>query len=792
MTSPSLWSRIKNADLFRVLVIYGAASWVLLQIVGLFIETMDLPRWTMPWTLVILLAGLIVVLVTAWVQSHPSMPGRETADEVPGDWEVDVREIKESISKGRLPHLNWMRVILGGVVAFSLLFGLAGLYVVIQDRGRSFSPPEALAEAAPGIAVLPFTVQGAELDVWREGMVDLLSTNLDGAAGLRSIDSRTVLARWGEQVPAGQTADLASALEVGRRAGARYVLLGNAVSLGSSVRLSAEVYAVDGAKKLGQAQVLGAPDSVFALVDELSIEVLRAILQGHEGDLPNVNLARTTTTSLPALKAYLEGEVLFRRGEFDAAVPVYERAVEADSTFALALYRLGITYGWAESVVSDLAANATERAAHYADRLPEREAVLVRAELALTDGTLDGIEPLERAVRRYPDDSEAWYLLGETYFHLGDEALVPRKEAEAAFARATQLDPRFLPAYIHRLDYAFTNADSAQALALIDSVAPLAAESDVDVEANRAAYALAFGDAAARERAWAIFDTLSGNLVALGLQAFSHPRFREIQARLYQTAIRNRDPDIRGPTFVLAGNQWQRGRMSEALATMDGPGFAQSTPSSLLYTAWLAGLPVPGERLDRELALENVFGEDGVVRALDLFFAGAYAADREREPDRAAARGQLRDLGARLRVNGDSVSARFADGAGLALDGMLAWRRGDLELAAQFLEEGRGLATGHLGKRLVNRAIRWKLGELMAETGRLHDAERYFASISYWHDPLAYRRLGDLYVEMEEFDKARASYEMFLAAWSDPDPALASIAAEARQKLAGISPLRRE
>ena len=35
---------------------------------------------------------------------------------------------------------------------------------------------------------------------WREGMVELLGTNLDGVAGLRSIDSRTVMARYREHV----------------------------------------------------------------------------------------------------------------------------------------------------------------------------------------------------------------------------------------------------------------------------------------------------------------------------------------------------------------------------------------------------------------------------------------------------------------------------------------------------------------------------------------------------------------------------------------------------------------
>ena len=107
-------------------------------------------------------------------------------------------------------------------------------------------------------------------------MVDLLSTNLDGVGGLRAIDSRTVLARWREAA-GGDDPDLETALEVGRKAGARYALLGSVVSIGCGVRLCAPTCTTSReAAKLGSGTVEGAPDSVLILVDRLSIEILRA------------------------------------------------------------------------------------------------------------------------------------------------------------------------------------------------------------------------------------------------------------------------------------------------------------------------------------------------------------------------------------------------------------------------------------------------------------------------------------------------------------------------------------
>lgn len=785
-----VWTRVKRSRLLQILLVYVGVSWLLLQTTGLFIESFGLPDWAMPAAVLLLVIGLVVIGATAWVQSHPLTRARARAGELPRAHALDVGELTRSVRRGEMPHLTWGRAAVGGVFAFSLLFGLAGLYVVIKDRGRSFSPPEAVAgSAAPGIAVLPFAVQGEGLDVWREGMVDMLGTSLDGAAGLRAIDSRTVLARWREVVGDGASADLAAALDVGRRSGARYVLVGSAVGVGDEIRLSAQVYDAEGGGELGQGQVVGSADSVFSLVDRLSIEVLRAVLQGREGALPRVNLARVTTSSLPALKAYLEGEVLFRRGDFKAAIPAYERAVEADSTFALANYRLATSYGWAESILSDLAEGAIERAVRYADRLPEREAVLLKADRALYHGALEGIEPLELAVRRYPDDPEAWYLLGETYFHLGRQALVPPEKAEEAFAHAVRLDPQFLPAYIHRVDYAFLTDDGARAATLIDSVGHVVPESE-GIGETRIIYDLAFGDPAARSRALAAMDTISRGLVPIALQNFYHPRLRDTQAEIYQIAIRKADANrVATPTILLAINLFHRGKMSAGLETVDGPGFPPGPRGPLLYGAYLQGLPIPPDRLDRELDQAAIDKPDADP-AVWLFFAGAWAAERGREADRAAARGKLRDLATQLRVEGDSTSARFADGAGRALDGLFAWRRGRPEEAVRFLEEARTQATGFQGQEAVNETIRWWLGEVMAEMGRFHDSERYFASM--WLNPLANRRLGDLYMEMEEYEKARQSYEMFLTAWRDPDPALQPLVLRTRQTVAGLAPLRQE
>jgi hypothetical protein len=162
-------------------------------------------------------------------------------------------------------------------------------------------------------------------------MVDLLSTNLDGAGGLRAIDSRTTLARWREGTSQGGDPDLETALGIAGRTGASYAVFGSAVETAEELRLSAQVYRIRDGANLDAVQVAGPSDSLTSLVDRLSIGILRGILTEKGRDLPaGPHLAAVTTTSLSALRSYLEGEVLYRRGAFVEAVEAYERAVQSD------------------------------------------------------------------------------------------------------------------------------------------------------------------------------------------------------------------------------------------------------------------------------------------------------------------------------------------------------------------------------------------------------------------------------------------------------------------------------
>ncbi len=510
MPTPHLWNRLRSARIVQVLVVYLGASWAVLQIADVLTEALSLPEWVPPVAVLLLLIGLIVILATAWVQSLPSTTAREEAGEIPTDWQVAPGEALASLRAGKLPHLTWGRAILGGVVALSLLFGVAGLYVGLTGRPLALGPAEVGADQpGEGIAVVPFEVRGQDLDIWREGMVDLLSNNMDGVGGFRTVDPRTVMARWKEGIGDDASPDLTATLRAAYATGARYALLGSVVGIGSDVRLVSTVYDLDTREEIARGQAEGPAADVLRLADDLAVGTIRSLLRntGRQGGT-DLTAETLTTTSLPALREYLEGSRHYRRGEFAEAVQGFERAVAEDSTFAIALVRLSEAYGWLEDMYSERMREFGIRAMAQADRLPPRYRFMIVAWDALNNGSADGLPIVRQAVQKYPDDPEAWFLLAETLIHMPAQTFATDDEIIEALDRAAALDPGFAPYLVHVADFAIVRGDRAAAEEAIARYETLAGNDRV-IASTKLAVPILLGDSA---EAVAALETIGNTL----------------------------------------------------------------------------------------------------------------------------------------------------------------------------------------------------------------------------------------------------------------------------------------
>jgi class 3 adenylate cyclase/tetratricopeptide (TPR) repeat protein len=674
---------------------------------------------------------------------------------------------------GRLAAIARRPLVLGVALALLLAGAIAGF--LMRDRG-GLVPTDAFAEsAAPGVAVVPFSVNDPELERWEEGMVDLLSTNLDGAGGLRAIDSRTVLARWRELVPEGAVADLPTALEVARRAGGKYGLVGSAVSSGASMRLAAELYDLENGEALGNPQVEGSPDSIFGLVDRLSIQVLALILEREGGDAPRLDLASVTTSSLPALKSFLEAEGLARRGDFPSAIPAYESAIEADSTFALAHYRLGDAHGWSEGLAAPEVRQQYAAAQRFSTRLPARDADLLNVSMAYANSREDATRLARQATQRYPDDPGAWYLLGEVYFHMPYQSLVGREEIREPFAKAVRLDPTYLPAEIHLVDIAFVAADKAAVDSLMRS--PTISGSDYG-DAYSTAYALAFGDSVGRSRALAGLPSIPFDTYRRIGPLLSHPRFARMQAELFQSA-RSRPEYERFASqvdFFYGQFLLQRGQLGELIDAVEARAMSPQSISQTLTIAYIAKLPIPVEVYDAALSSGD---GDPASQGMSSLVAVHALETGDRQRAKQAIDG-LRAGAASLLQSGDSMTSRVLTNIARTLDARDAMLQGrETEALAEF--------------EAVYRESGFPPAAIWA--AEILDEEEPDRAIRYLEqqgaNPLTGLWLGELYEKAGRREDALEAYGWVTLAWEGADPALEPRITAARQAIARLEGLQR-
>jgi tetratricopeptide (TPR) repeat protein len=310
------------------------------------------------------------------------------------------------------------------------------------------------------VAIAPFDVIGPELQLWREGLVDVLSRSLDGAGPLRTVSPTLVVRRWG----AGGRADPSAAQSLGQQTGARTVVFGGLIGAGSdSVRLTATVLDVQGPTVLGEIELRERADRIDRLADSLAVRVLREL--GRTRAIGLVRAAPLGSRSLPALKAFLQGEQFLRRSDWDSSLAYHQRAIALDSGFTLAWSHAGLAAGWQHSANDSLSRTYKLRAGAMNHGLAPRESLIVQAE-SLAAVVYEGpaqsagrwwthgkrlIATLDDAVRRYPNDPELWYMLGDARFHAGNLARLQPHAALEAFDRAIALDSAFTPSYVHAI-----------------------------------------------------------------------------------------------------------------------------------------------------------------------------------------------------------------------------------------------------------------------------------------------------------------------------------------------------
>jgi serine/threonine-protein kinase len=677
--------------------------------------------------------------------------------------------------------------------------------------GMDSASPASVPDRTPGedgrrsIAVFPFRVHGDETAAYlHEGLVDLLSTNLDHAGSLRTIDPHALLglvAREAE-IPL----DPARAGELARHFGAHHYVLGSVVSAAGRLRITATLYqceaAADSAQHLSAA---GAPERLFDLVDDLTNQLLGELHPGPGQRL--IRLATTTTTSLPALKAYLAGEKALRHGRYVDAVDAFRGAVDLDPEFALAWYRLAFFLSWPTLPQPNMTPDVAERALSYRERLSPRDRALLEALHASLVGEADESERrYHELLALHPEDVDGWIGLAQTLTFHNEARGRAILEARGPSERALALDPGNATALLFLCYFAHLERKYDESRALISRVP------GSDFVHARLVHAIGDGDPAEREDVFrflstapdgAVYEqarfvaTLTGDLAAAG-------RIADLLADPARPAIVRGHAPVLKAFLELAAGRWGAGQLALAESATMLPAVALEYQALL---ATLSFLPYAESELERLRSMLDRWDAASVPRgahpypAFDLhgelhavlrvYFLGTISA-RLGDSQALAYASQLDT------ISGSNDAEALARDFACSIRARHLWRAGDAAAALEALDRSRRrprqITVVLQSPFYPQTAERWLRAELLRHLGRFKESLRWYGTLAQasLYDLIylgpSHLRLGQVHQDLGDLCQAARHFAQFTELWADCDPELRPLVAEAERRLARLPP----
>ncbi len=237
----------------------------------------------------------------------------------------------------------------------------------------------------PSLAVLFFRNGSGDQsnDHWRETLCDYIITDISQSKYINVFDFTQIVGVLEKHNLLGlnrySDENLSS---VSSTLGASHILTGSFSTPGGSFRIDYSLYDFKKREVIASDRVEGeGEESIPSMVDELTRKIK-----------PNFNLTAAqisadrdkevgviTTNSPEAYRYYREGRALFKTRDWDASIPLFERAIEIDPDFAMAYRSLASAYynmGGGQDKVKEYLSKALEKS----DRLTYKEKKIIEAQ----------------------------------------------------------------------------------------------------------------------------------------------------------------------------------------------------------------------------------------------------------------------------------------------------------------------------------------------------------------------------------------------------------------------------
>ena len=759
-----------RTSLVKALAVWGAATVAVAILAKAAIVGIGLPDWVLPGSLAVMALGLPVIFWTAYVQRVAHKAMTQTPTLTPGGSVAPVTHgTMATMALKAAPRTSWRRTTRGGVLALGAFIALVAVFMTMRALGigpaATVFGSGKLAAKDP-IIITDFTASNGDSALARVASF-AVRTGLSQSTVLNLMDESEVAGALERMTkPRTTRVDLRIAQALAIREGVKAIVDGDVALVGSDYVLSVKLLGTDSMRVLASAQASGSGSKGLL---EASDKVAKE-LRGKAGESLRrvqraVPLERARTASLEALTKYSDAtRALLIETDQVKAVRLLRESVAADTAFAEGWRRLG-------QALSNIGAprisidSAMRRAYAHRGDLPEIDRSFIEGSYFSAGPGRDRVKAIEAFDRMMA-------LQGMPSPNLG-VALLSRRD----FVRAESV-------YRALIDQGISGALPVNNAAAVLATQGKFAAADSVIAKVLAKYP---GNPAARYSA-SLMHYYRGDIdgYARSLDSMS--------ARGGIGVVVTRQSEL----ALLQGRiaDWRRLRAQQArLDSTEGRrNSAASYAAGAAADLAAAGLSPAAEvrNVDAALALNpprQQYDADRADLAIAADLAAAGAVDRAKTV-LAGFESTVRDTSV-TRISLPNVARAKA---------MIAIAEKRYDIAAQQFRESDRASDGPANgcaiclDLLLGRTfdLQGKPDSAIAHFERYRNTPQYsrmIESIDGRHRAPIEERLGQLYEQTGNPAKAAEHYRAFIELWKNADPELQPRVAEARRRLAKLTPV---
>jgi len=423
------WQELKRRKVFRVIAMYAATAFIIMEAGDIMLPRLGLPDWTVTFIIVLLIIGFPISIILSWIFDL-------TPEGVVKTESVKVAKQKETplIPQKRKPGVSdviiAVLIVVVVVMAYPKIFKKDNFKDIRDDDGRI------------SVAVMPFqNMTGDTLyNIWEMGLQTNLISRLSYSEELSVRQFQTmydIFETGGHVNKASITPSVES--EIASKLESNTYISGNLMKYGNKIRVIATLKYSETNEIYESFEIDGnSEDDFFEIIDSLSFLIRNHLeIKALGQDAMYDEKLYANTRSPEAYRFFLRGLNRFFDSDYSSAIDLFSMTIIEDTTFVNGKLFLAVAYY--NDGKLDKSIQIFNELYENINNLPYLEQLGIKYWVAHFDKNPQECIRITSLMLDYDGQQRGvWFNLGVVYSFLHQY-----DEAAAAYEKALELDKKW-------------------------------------------------------------------------------------------------------------------------------------------------------------------------------------------------------------------------------------------------------------------------------------------------------------------------------------------------------------